>query len=140
MAIKLKGINTLTNKLNKLSNVKAKKAVEEVSKIVENQLREEAKKFAPNSYKYIGEANSREYRNGDYYVEVGLKNDSAPWEEWKNLYFHHYGYNQFMFGNYTGKYTNMHQFWFTNAIENLEEGALKELKAKLRKEIREAMK
>lgn len=140
MAIQLKGINTLTNKLNKLSNVKAKNAIETVAKEVETGLKNEASKFSNKGYKHIGKAETREYSNGNYFVDVGLKNSSAPWEEWKHLYFHHYGYNQFMYGKPTGKFTNMHQFWFTNAIDNMEQEVLKEIKAKLRKEIREAMK
>ena len=140
MTVSLKGINSLTNKLNKLSNVKAKSAVEEVAKTVESGLKKEAKKFSNKGYNYIDKADTREYSNGNYFVEVGLKNDSAPWDQWKHLYFHHYGYNQFFYGKPTGKFTNMHQFWFTNAIDNMEDGALKELKQKLRKEIREALK
>ena len=140
MAITLKGMNSLTNKLNKLSNLKAKESVNKVAKIVESELRNEARRFSNNGYKYIGTVDAREYRNGNYFVEVGFKNDSAPWEAWQHLYFHHYGYHQFMMGYPTSIYTNMHQFWFTNAIENLEQGVLKELKKEIRKEIREAMK
>lgn len=140
MGITIKGINSLTNKLNKLSNIKAKNAIEEVAKEVENSLKNEASKFSNDGYKHIGKANTREYSNGNYFVEVGLKNDSVPFDEWKNLYFHNYGYNQFLFGKDTGKFTNMHQFWFTNAIDNMEQSVLKEIKEKLRKEIRDAIK
>lgn len=35
MAITLKGMNSLTNKLNKLSNLKAKESVNKVAKTVE---------------------------------------------------------------------------------------------------------
>lgn len=140
MAITLKGMNSLTNKLNKLSNLKAKESVNKVAKTVESGLRNEASKFSNKGYNYIGKVDSREYRNGNYFVEIGLKNDSAPWDEWKHLYFHHYGYHQFMMGFPTSIYTNMYQFWFTNVIENLEQGVLKELKKEIRKEIRETMK
>lgn len=140
MTITLKGINSLSNKLNRLSNVKGKKAVEEVADVVEKQLRNKAESFSDKGSKHIGKADAREYNNGSYYVEIGLKNDNAPWEEWKHLYFHHYGYNQFLFGKPTGKHTNMHQFWFTDAIDNMEQRVLKDLRENLRKEIKEAMK
>ena len=39
-------------------------------------------------------------------VDIGLKNESSSWENWKHLYFHHYGYNQFFFGKQTDTYTS----------------------------------
>ena len=54
MAITLKGMNSLTNKLNKLSNLKAKESVNKVAKTVESGLRNEASRFSNNGYKYIG--------------------------------------------------------------------------------------
>lgn len=139
MTITIKGINSLSNKLNKLSNVKAKNSVKEVAKFVEKELRNEASKFSTRS-DMIGEVEEREYRNGNYYIEVGLKNRYESWEEWKHLYFHHYGYNQKIWGKDSNLYTNTHQFWFTNAIDNIDQKALKELKKKIQAEIKEALK
>lgn len=85
MSIQLKGINTLTNKLNKLSNVKAKNAVEEVAKEVEKGLREEAGKFSKDGSKHIAQVETREYKNGNYFVDIGLKNEYSDWENWKHL-------------------------------------------------------
>lgn len=139
MAITIKNLNNLTNKLNKLNNVKAKKAVDEVAKIVEKGLRDEASNFSRRS-DLIGEVDSREYSNGTYYVDVGLKNDSQPWEDWKHLYYHHYGYNQKLWGKDSDIYTKKYQFWFTNAVDNMDNEVLKELKKKLQAEIKEALK
>lgn len=139
MAITIKNISNLTNKLNKLNNVKAKKAVDEVAKIVEKGLRDEASNFSRRS-DLIGEVDSREYSNGTYYVDVGLKSDSQNWEEWKHLYFHHYGYNQKLWGKDSDIYTKKYQFWFTNAVDNMDNEVLKELKKKLQAEIKEALK
>ena len=139
MTITIKGINSLSNKLNKLSNVKAKNSVKEVAKFVEKELRNEASKFSTRS-ELIGEVEEREYKNGNYYIEVGLKNSYESWEEWKHLYFHHYGYNQKIWGKDSNLYTNTHQFWFTNAIDNIDQKALKELKKKMQEEIRNALK
>ena len=121
MSISLRGVHTLTNKLNKLSNVKAKK-------------------FSKNGYQSIRETDTREYPNGSYFVEVGLKNDNADWENWKHLYFHHYGYEQFLYGEPLNKMTTMHQFWFTNAVDNMSQDVLKDLKEDLKKEINDALK
>ena len=59
MAITLKGMNSLTNKLNKLSNLKAKESVNKVAKTVESGLRNEASKFSNKGYNYIGKVDSR---------------------------------------------------------------------------------
>ena len=139
MTITIKGINSLSNKLNKLSNIKAKNSVKEVAKFVEKELRNEASKFSSRS-DMIGEVEEREYKNGNYYIEVGLKNNYESWENWKNMYFHHYGYNQKLWGKDSNLYTNTHQFWFTNAIDNIDQKALKELKKKIQAEIKEALK
>nr|DAK74117.1 MAG TPA: hypothetical protein [Caudoviricetes sp.] len=139
MTITIKGINSLSNKLNKLSNVKAKNSVKEVAKFVEKELRNEASKFSTRS-ELIGEVEEREYKNGNYYIEVGLKNSYESWEEWKHLYFHHYGYNQKIWGKDSNLYNKTHQFWFTNAIDNIDQKALKELKKKMQEEIRNALK
>ena len=139
MTITIKGINSLSNKLNKLSNIKAKNSVKEVAKFVEKELRNEASKFSTRS-DMIGEVEEREYTNGNYYIEVGLKNNYESWESWKHLYFHHYGYNQKLWGKDSNLYTNTHQFWFTNAIDNIDQKALKELKKKIQAEIKEALK
>lgn len=84
MTVTIKGINNLTNKLNKLDNIKAKKAVDEVAKIVEKGLRDEASNFSTNS-NLIREVEAREYGNTNYYVDVGLKNEYVDWELWKHL-------------------------------------------------------
>ena len=139
MTITIKGLNSLTKKLNKLDNIKAKSSVNEVAKIVEKELRDEASNFSRRSH-LIGEVDTREYSNGTYYVDVGLKNDSQPWEEWKHLYFHHYGYNQKLWGKYSSIYTKTYQFWFTQAVENMDNEVLKELKKKIQAEIKEALK
>ena len=139
MTITIKGINSLSNKLNKLSNIKAKNSVKEVAKFVEKELRNEASKFSTRS-DMIGEVEEREYKNGNYYIEVGLKNNYESWENWNHMYFHHYGYNQKLWGKDSNLYTNTHQFWFTNAIDNIDQKALKELKKKIQAEIKEALK
>lgn len=139
MTITIKGLHSLTKKLNKLDNIKAKSSVNEVAKIVEKGLRDEASNFSRRAH-LIGEVDTREYSNGTYYVDVGLKNDSQPWEEWKHLYFHHYGYNQKLWGKDSSIYTKTYQFWFTQAVENMDNEVLKELKRKIQAEIKEALK
>ena len=139
MAITIKNLNNLTNKMNKIDNLKAKKAVEEVAKVVESNLKNGASKFSKRS-DLIRKADVREYENGNYYVDVGLKNDSQPWEDWKHLYFHHYGYNQKLWGKDSDIYTKTHQFWFTNAVDNMDNEVLKELKKKIQAQIKEALK
>lgn len=139
MTVTIKGLNSLTNKLNKLDNIKAKNAVKEVAEIVEKGLKDEAGKFSDRA-NLIGEVDAREYLNGNFYVDVGLKSDTQPWEEWKHLYFHHYGYNQKLWGKDSDIFTTKHQFWFNKAVDNIDQKSLKALREKIREEIRKALK
>lgn len=132
----IKGLNTLMNKLNRLSNVKGKEAVEGASKIVEASIRASASSFSATASQYVGKCDKREYGNGSYYLDVGLKNDKAPFELWKNLYYHNYGYKLKYYGHPTNTYINMHAMWFDNAVSNIEGPTLQKLKSTLRTQIK----
>ena len=140
MALSIKGINTLVNKLNKLDNIKAKQAIENVAKTVEESIKKEASTFSSEGVKHVGTGELREYPNGSCYIDIGFDNIKAPWDEWKHLYYHHYGYSQFFYGKPLNKMTTMHQFWFTNAVDNMSQDVLKSLKEDLKKEINNALK
>ena len=135
MGVEIKGINSLLSKLNKLSNIEAKEAVTKVASEVEEHIRENASVFSDKGVNCIGSCEVRD-DGTSYFVDVGIKNDSAPWEEWKGLYFHQYGYWHKYFGKPTGKYINMHQLWFTDAINSVEKESLTKIKRELRQQIK----
>ena len=100
--LEIKGINSLMNKLNKLSNISSKKAIEKVSSEVETEIGGYAKEFSAQEAKYICKCEARDYGNS-YYVDVGLKNDNVPFELWKGLWFQNFGF--FNYGlNFEGQY------------------------------------
>lgn len=135
MSLVIKGLSPLMNKLNRLSNVKGKQAVESVSKIVETSIRVSAS-FSSEGSQYIGKCETREYLNGSYYLDIGLKNDKVSFELWKNLWYHNWGYNLEYFGHPTNTYVNMHSMWFNNAVNNIEGPTLERMKKILRNEIK----
>lgn len=136
--LEIKGINSLMNKLNNLSNISAKKAIERVSSEVETQIRGYAKEFSSKEANYICKCEVRDYGNS-YYVDVGLKNDSVPFELWKGLWFQNWGF--FNCGwNFKGQYyIKTHQLWFENSINSINNETLRKIKESLQKEVNEAL-
>lgn len=138
MAMQIKGINTTISKLNKLSNISAKKAVDnvvsEVEKVIVN-----AASFSEEEKQFIGKCEVREYKTS-YYVDVGLKNTTAPFDMWKGLWYHNWGYfNKGL--NFNGTdYIKMHQLWFNQAVKDMESDVFKKIKYRLKEEIKEALK
>lgn len=138
MSLEIKGINNLIKKLDKLSNVKTEDIVVEAGKEVEKEVRNYAKRFSKEGYKHIGVFEPRKY-GLSCYVDVGLKNENADWEEWKSLYFQHWGYWNYGL-NFNGKYyIKPHQLWFDIAVKQAEESAKRHLKEELRKEVKKAL-
>lgn len=138
MAIGIKGINSLMNKLNKLSNIDAKKAVDQVADTVESHIRASASTFSQNEAQYIAKCEARDYKTS-YYVDIGLKNDNAPFELWKGIWYQNFGY--FNYGwNFSGQqYIKVHQLWFNESINSIENQAISKIKSNLKAEIQKAM-
>lgn len=136
LSSEIKGLSPLMNKLNRLSNLKGKEAVESAGTLVETAVRASASGFSSNASQYIGKCDKREYRNGSYYLEIGLKNDEVPFELWKNLWYQNWGYNLYFFGKPTGRYINMHAMWFNNAVNQIEGPTIQKMRSVLLKEIK----
>lgn len=79
MAFEISGINRVLKKLDKISNINTQKAVEDVATDMENKIKEKAKAFSDTSYLYISKCEPRIYGKSCF-VDVGLKNDNAPWD------------------------------------------------------------
>ena len=138
MSLEIKGINSLINKLNKLSNIKGKDAIEKVSGEVEKQLRGYASDFSSKEASYICKCETRDH-GSSYFVDIGLKNDKVPFEIWKGLWYQNWGY--FNYGwNFTGEYyIKPHQLWFNEAVNSIEGQTLNKIRNNLREEIKKAM-
>lgn len=138
MGIEISGLNSLINKLNKLSSIEAKDAVDSVANTVEAKIRSRASVFSQTEYQYIAKCDVRDYHNS-YFVDIGLKNDQAPFELWKGLWYQNWGF--FNYGwNFKGQYyISNNQMWFNDAVNDIKGDTLSKIKSNLRKEIKKAM-
>lgn len=130
MAIEIQGVNNLINKLNKISNIKAKEIIEEVAKDVETAIVNEAKKFSDTEYLYIGKCDVRDY-GSSYFVDIGLKNDTVDFELWKGLWYHNWGYTHWK----SGDMVTPHVMWFKNSIKLIKSDLNTKIKYKIKKEV-----
>ncbi|MGL4742276.1 MAG: hypothetical protein ACRC41_16025 [Sarcina sp.] len=136
MSINIKGVDTLIKKLDRLSRIESKKAVEEAANVVLNSIRSGAS-FSVAGQK-AGKCEVRDY-GSSYFLDVGFSNEIVSFDEWKPLWFHQWGY--FNYGwNFRGKlYINMHQMWFTRAVQAAEEEVKRKIKTRLKEEVRNCM-
>lgn len=135
MGVEIKGINNLIKKLDDISNISTKKIIEDIANDVTNTLRAKAQTFSNTEYMYIAKCEPRVYGLSSY-IDVGLKNDEAPFELWKGLWYQNWGY--FNYGlNFSGQqYISMHQLWFNETVSNIGSSVKKKLKSQLALEIR----
>lgn len=134
MSIELNGLNSLYKKLDGLSNLHVKEAIKSVEPEAISKIKEAAS-FAPKASQYIGKSDIREGKHY-YYVDIGLSNKNASFDQYKNLYFHNFGYQDkgLNFGN-NGPYLDMHKQWFNKAANTLSKSEKKKIKAMLEAEI-----
>ena len=120
--------------MDELTNLHIKEAIKSVEGEAINQIREAAS-FAPKASQYIGKSDVREGKHY-YYVDIGLSNKNASFDQYKNLWFHECGYQDkgLNFGN-NGPYIDMHKQWFNKAANTLSKTEKKKIKAMLEAEI-----
>ena len=111
-----------------------KEAIKSVEGEAITQIREAAS-FAPKASQYIGKSDVREGKHY-YYVDIGLSNKNASFDQYKNLWFHEWGYQDkgLNFGN-NGPYIDMHKQWFNKSVNTLSKTEKKKIKAMLEAEI-----
>lgn len=134
MSFEIKGLNQLMNRVADLERIDITQAVEETAKEVKDQLKSAAS-WSSRGSSCIDLIETRKYGPMTAYCKVGLKNTKAPWDEWKHLYFHNYGYHLKYFGHPTNRFITTHVLWFDNAAQ----GAVKSVKKSLRRRIRQQM-
>lgn len=133
MAIEIRGMNNLLKKLDNLSNLKTKEIVKEVANSTAEAVKEGAS-WSEASH-LAGEVKVRDF-GLTCYIDVGFSSDKVPFEQWKSLWFQHWGFNDYGL-NFTGQfYINNHKNWFEDTINEHAKAKQKELKARLRQEVR----
>lgn len=133
MSLEIKGINNLIKKLDNLTNINTELVIQDVSKDMESTIKDEAKTFS-KSYEHIGKCEARKYGKS-VFIDVGLKNEVAPWDEWKELWYHNWGYRDFGLNFQGTPYIQVHKMWFDSAVKSAEYEVKKKLKNKLKEEI-----
>ncbi|PWW84372.1 hypothetical protein, partial [Clostridium perfringens] len=124
--------------LDNLSHIEKEKVVEEAAEELEKKISDKAKTFSNTSYMYVGKGEKRVY-GLSCFIDVGFSKDNAPFDLWKSLWFQNWGY--FDKGlNFNGDiYINKHQFWFDETVKSSGKEIQKQLKEKLRQEVRNAL-
>lgn len=132
MKLKINGLDALIEDLENISN----KGLISKGALVKagEELKEEIKKDTP---KDTGTARDclTVYPKIDKktlkVVKVGFDDQFTKWEDWKGVYFNHYGFNLKMFGVPTNIYVDKHKGWFDKALKKnktkLETELMKEL-------------
>lgn len=138
MGLEIKGINNILKKIDNLSHIEKEKVVEEAAEELEKKISDKAKTFSNTSYMYVGKGEKRVY-GLSCFIDVGFSKDNAPFDLWKSLWFQNWGY--FDKGlNFNGDiYINKHQFWFDETVKSSGKDIQKQLKEKLRQEVRNAL-
>ena len=139
MAFEVSGINRILKKLNNLQNIDIKDDVVKIANDMRDSIRDKAAEFSKKGYKCIATCEPRCYRN-NCFVDIGLKNDNAPWNEWKELYFHNFGYSNRGYGNkFKGMMITSHILWFDNAVNIAAKSSQENLKKKLKEKVNKAL-
>ncbi|MDU2672646.1 MAG: hypothetical protein E7C49_11605 [Clostridium sp.] len=138
MGIQIKGLNSLLKKLDNVSNIKTKEIMEEVAEGATKAIQEEAKKFSDTSYLYAGEVEVRDY-GISCFIDVGFSSEKTPFELWKPLWFQHWGFRDYGLNFQGDYYIANNKMWFESAIKNYEAQAKREIKEKLRAEVRKVL-
>lgn len=138
MSLEIKGINNLIKKLDNMTNINTESVIQEVAKDMETAIKDKAKTFS-KSYEYVGECEARKYGRS-VFGDVGLKNDVEPWDLWKELWYHQWGYRDFGLNFHGTPYVEVHKQWFDIAVKDAEDEVKKKLKNKLKEEINKNIK
>lgn len=129
MTISISGMDKLINKLNKLSNIEAKKIIKDVAIDVEKAIYNGCPEDTEKSKESIGQCEERYYGNS-FYLDIGLANDNAPFDDWKGAWFNNWGFDNH------GKMVTKHVMWFNDAISSVEKQSLDKIKKKVKEEVK----
>lgn len=138
MSIEIKGLDRLIKKVSALENLNYNEVVTKTAKIIEPKLRGKAAEHFPKSSNYLKICETRSSQQYCY-VEIGLKSDTAPFDLWKEAWYHNWGYFLKYYGKPTNVYINMYAGWWNSAVNDVSEEAKEEMKRHLRESIKKAL-
>lgn len=128
----IKGLDKLIEKLDRLTSLEVNEIVERCGDKLKNSIQGDAKRFSDEEYQYILKGETRIYNSNSASIQVGLLNTKAPFENYKGLYFNHYGFELWK----NGKYYAPRVGWFDNAVENARKEIIADMKKQLNNEIK----
>ena len=139
MNIDIKGINSLLNKLKNLENVNFQQEIQQIGDIVIKQLQSVTPIDTGLAQSCIGVSDMIQYKIG-FMMKVGLSPKTAPWDDWKSVYFQNYGYhNEGHGGRYHGIFVTTHMLWFDNFADGISDEVKKTIKFYTQAKIREIL-
>lgn len=139
MNIDIKGINSLLNKLQRLENVNFQQEIQQIADIVIKQMQSVTPKNTGLAQSSIGVSDMINMKMG-FIMKVGLSPKTAPWDDWKSVYFQNYGYHNWgQNGRYKGVFVTTHLGWFTEFEQSISDEVKKTIKFYLQQKIREIL-
>lgn len=137
MNIDISGINSLLNKLQRLENVNFQQEIKQIGDIVIKQMQSVTPVNTGLAQSCIGVSDMINMRMG-FIMKVGLSPKTAPWDDWKGVYFQNYGYHNWgQNGRYKGVFVDAHLGWFTEFEQSISDEVKKTIKFYLQQKIRE---
>lgn len=139
MNIDIKGINSLLNKLQRLENVNFQQEIQQIGDIVIKQMQSVTPRNTGKSAESIGVDSIISYKMG-FLMKIGLSSKTAPWDDWKGVYFQNYGYHNWgQGGRFKGVLVMTHLNWFTDFSNGISNEVKKTIKFYLQQKIREIL-
>lgn len=139
MNIDITGINSLLNKLKNLENVNFQQEIKQIGDIVIKQMQSVTPRDTGLAQSSIGVSDMINMKMG-FIMKVGLSPKTAPWDNWKGVYFQNFGYHNFGHGGrYKGVFVTTHLGWFTEFEQSISNEVKKTIKFYLQQKIREIL-
>lgn len=139
MNIDIKGINSLLNKLQRLENVDFQAEIKQIGEEVIRQMQSVTPRDTGKSAESIGVDSIISYKMG-FLMKIGLSSKTAPWDDWKGVYFQNFGYHNFGHGGrYKGVFVMTNLNWFTEFSNGISDEVKKTIKFYLQQKIREIL-
>ena len=135
MGVTVVGLDRLKNKLEAMGKVDTSKAVKDSAEEISDNIKSGASHIFPQNADHCRVIKTSKY-GSNASAEIGY---AGNFSEWKHMYFHNYGYQQYVFGHPTGEKTVIHIHWFTNTAHHAIEKQSKILLSDIQNEYRREM-
>ena len=131
-------LDNIINKFDKITNdFDISECLDSSQQLIINEL-QIACSWAPKAAACIGLVNESKKKNHFAYKRIGL-GQPHDFSEYKNAYFHNYGYNLVFFGHKTNRFIDMHKMWFDNAVQQLKAPVTRMVREEIKKKLEGAL-